>query len=203
MHVAPRLQPVRGMRSLLLAAGLVAASAWGIVRALPEREAQAHPHAVVRPQQIASIALDGGRDLPVTSLREVLASHAGDLLDRATLEHDRAALQDALARRGYLAAKVGPAEVRFDERGSAYVIFTIDAGPELRVRRVTVTGVAAKDAGVVTLAPGEVASPERFEEAREALADRLDARGKPAQVAVEVTTDEAAGAVDVVLSATR
>jgi len=187
------------MRSLLLAAGLAAAAAWGTVRHLPEAEAQAEPTAV-HPQQIASIALDA-RDLPVTSLREVLASHAGDMLDGATLDHDRAALEDALAQRGYLTAKVGAAQISFDERGSAYVTFAIDAGPEFHVRKVEVTGATAKDAGVVTLSTGEVASPTRFAQAREALSERLAARGKKASVTVQVTTDEAAAAVDVVLSA--
>jgi outer membrane protein assembly factor BamA len=190
------------MRSLLLAAGLAAAAAWGIVRHLPEGEAQAEPRAV-RAQQIQSVAIDGARDLPVTSLREVLASHAGDQLDTAKLEHDRAALQDALAQRGNLAAKVGAAQVTFDEQGAAYVMFAIDPGPEFHVRKVEVVGATAKDAGVVTLTAGEVASPARFAQAREALSERLAARGKKATVTVQVTTDEAAAAVDVVLSASR
>jgi outer membrane protein assembly factor BamA len=189
------------MRSLLLAAGLAAAAAWGLVRHLPEGEARAEPQ-IVRSQEIESVAIDA-RDLPVTSLREVLASHAGDQLDTAKLEHDRAALQDALAARGYFAAKVGAADVSFDEHGGAYVTFAIEQGPEFRVRTVEVTGASAKDAGVVTLTAGEVASPARFAQAREALAERLAARGKPATVSVQVTTDEAAAAVDVVLSATR
>jgi outer membrane protein assembly factor BamA len=189
------------MRSLLLAAGLAAAAAWGLVRHLPEGEARAEPQ-IVRSQELESVALDA-HDLPVTSLREVLASRAGDPLDRAKLEHDRAALQNALAARGYFAAKVGAADVSFDEHGGAYVTFAIDQGPEFHVRTVEVTGATAKDAGVVTLTAGEVASPARFAQAREALAERLAARGKPATVTVEVTTDEAAAAVDVVLSATR
>lgn len=189
------------MRKLLLAAGLVAAAAWGIVRALPEGEAHASPH-VVRSQEIESVALDA-RDLPVTTLREVLESRAGDQLDTGKLEHDRAALTDALAARGYLAAKVGAAQVSFDEHGGAYVTFAIEQGPEFHVRKVEVTGASAKDAGVVTLQTGEVASPTRFAQAREALAERLAARGKQATVTVQLTTDEAAAAVDVVLSATR
>lgn len=190
------------MRSLLLAAGLAAAAAWGIVRHIPEGEAQAEPH-VARVQQIASIALDGNRELPVTSLREVLASHPGDQVDADKLARDRAALQDALAQRGFLAAKVGDAQVSFDERGSAYITFAIEQGPEFHVRKVEVIGVGPKDAGVVTLTPGEVASPARFAQAREALSERLAARGKRGSVAVHLTTDEAAAAVDVVLSAER
>src|SRR5690349_782622 len=74
----PRVATLAGMRSLLLAAGLAAAAAWGLVRHLPEGEAQAEPQ-IVRSQQIESVAIDA-HDLPVTSLREVLASRAGDPL---------------------------------------------------------------------------------------------------------------------------
>ena len=81
--------------------------------------------------------------------------------------------------------------------------FSVETGPEFHLRSVQVTGAAPKDAGVVTLSAGEVASPARIAEARDALADRLTARGKPASVTVQTTTDASAAAVDVVLSAQR
>ena len=190
------------MRSLLLAAGLAVASVWGVVRQLPEGEAQAEPQPV-RPQQVQSVSLDGGPRLPVAALREVLSTRPGDLIDQARLERDRAAMQQALEARGFLAAKVSPAQVTFDEVGAAYVTFAVDPGPVFHVRSVAVTGASVKDAGIVTIAAGEIVSPARIAEARDALADRLTARGKRGTVTVQMTTDAAAAAVDVVLSAQR
>jgi len=189
------------MRSVLVASALVAAAAWGMLRQLPEGEAQASPHAS-RPREIESVAFDGDR-LPVAALRDVLATHAGDVVNTATLEHDRAALRAALASRGYLRANVSPAQVTFDDDGGAFVTFAIDQGSEFHVRSVNVAGAPAKDAGVVTITAGEVASPVHIEEERQALATRLAARGKQATVTVQMATDDAASAVDVTLVASR
>jgi outer membrane protein assembly factor BamA len=190
------------MRRLLLAVGLVAASAWGVVHELPEGEAQAETQPV-RPRQVQSVSLDGGFRLPDAALRDVLTTRAGDQLDEAKLAHDRVAMQDVLAARGYLAASVGAAQVTFDEAGAAFVTFPVAIGPVFHVRSVQVMGAAPKDAGVVTLSAGEVVSPARIAEARDALADRLTARGKHGSVTVQTTTDAAAAAVDVVLTAQR
>jgi outer membrane protein assembly factor BamA len=187
------------VRSVLIATALVAASAWALVRQLPEGEAQASPHAS-RPQEIESVSFDGDR-LPVAALRDALATRAGDLLDASALAHDRAALQATLAGRGYLRAKVSPAQVNFDDDGGAFVTFAIAQGTEFHVRSVNIAGVPAKEAGVVTIAEGEVASPAHIEEARQALAAWLAARGAPATVTVQIATDAAAGVVDVTLLA--
>jgi hemolysin activation/secretion protein len=197
----PGVATITGVRSLLVASALVAASVWGIVHHLPEGEAQAEPHAS-RPQEIESVSLDG-RYLPLAALRDALTTQAGDQLDQAKLDHDRVAMLAALQARGYLAAKVGAAQVGFDEDGGAFVTFAIDQGPVFHVRSVHVTGAAAKDSGIVTLAAGETASPVHFEQARQALATRLAARGKQATVTLETQTDDAAGAVDVTLVAAR
>lgn len=189
------------VRSVVLACVLAVASAWGIVRQLPESEAQASPHAS-RPQEIESVSLDGER-LPAAALRDVLTTHAGDVPDASKLEHDRMAMQVALAARGYRRATVSPAQVTFDADGGAFVTFTVAPGTEFHVRSVNIAGVPAKDAGVVTLAPGEVASPVHIEEARQALATRLAVRGTPATVTVHLAIDDAAGAVDVTLLAAR
>ena len=195
----PAVANYGGVRPFLVATALVAASAWGLLRQLPEGEAQASPHAS-RPREIESVSFDGDR-LPVAALRDVLATHAGDLVDAAKLEHDRSALEAALAGRGYLRAKVSPAQVTFDEDGGAFVTFAIDQGNEFHVRSVNVAGAPAKDAGVVTITAGEVASPRHIEEERQALATRLAARGKQATVTVQIATDDAASAVDVTLVA--
>ena len=183
----------RGMRSLLVAGALVAASVWGVLRELPEGEAHAGPR-VSRPREVESVSLDG-RDLPAAALRDVLATHAGEQLDGVKLAQDRVALQNALVARGYLAAQVGEPQVSFDDDGGAFVTFAIDQGVQVHVRNVAIAGAAAKDVGVVTLATGDVVSGTRLEEARQALETRLASRGKPSHVVVQMSTD--VGAADI------
>jgi outer membrane protein assembly factor BamA len=189
------------VRSLVLLTVFVVGSAVGLVHYLmPEAEAEATERAV-RPQEVQSVAIDGPRNLPLAAMRAELATHAGDLLDATKLDHDRSALERSLVARGYLDAKAQPAQVSFDSGGGAYVTFSIAHGPLFHVRAITVTGATPRDAGVVTLAVGETVVGDRIERAREALADRLAARGKPGTVAVALHVDEAAAAVDVELSA--
>lgn len=182
------------MRSYLLAAALAIASVWGVVRELPEGEAHAGPRAS-RPRDVESVSFDGPRDLPAAALRDVLTTRSGDVLESGKLAHDRDALQDALVARGFLAAHVGEPQVTFDDDGGAFVTFAIEPGAQFHVRGVAVEGAAPKDAGVVTLAAGEVASSARLEQERQALATRLAARGKPSNVVVQTAT--AANSVDV------
>ena len=199
-HTAgPGVAATRGVRSYLLAAALVAASVWGVVRELPEGSAHAGPR-VTRPREIESVALDG-RDLPAAALRDVMTTTAGQQLDSAKLEHDREAMQNALVARGYLAAQVAEPQVSFDDDGGAFVTFAVTQGTQFHVRAVDVEGAAAKDAGVVTLAAGEVVSAARVEQERQALAARLAARGKPSSVVVQMAT--AGDAVDVTFVAQR
>lgn len=185
------------MRSLVIVLGIVAISAWVLIGRLP---AEAEPSVSARAQEVQSVALEG-RGLPM-ALRTVLATHAGDQLDAGKLDHDRAALEAALVARGYLAARVEPAQVSFDAGGGAFVTFAIARGSEFHVRKVSVTGTTERDAGTVTLAGGEVAMADRIARVRDALAERLAARGgKPGAVAMRVVPDDAAAAVDVELVA--
>jgi outer membrane protein assembly factor BamA len=188
------------VRSYLLAAVLAAASVWGVVRELPEGEAHAGPR-VSRPREVESVAFDGPRDLPAAALRDVLTTRSGDVLDAGKLAHDREALQNALVARGFLAAQVGEPQVSFDDDGGAFVTFAIAQGTQFHVRAVGVEGATAKDAGVVTLATGEVASSARLEQERQALATRLASRGKASNVAVQLASD--GDAVDVTFVAQR
>jgi outer membrane protein assembly factor BamA len=151
-------------------------------------------------QEISSVSLDG-RGLPMASLRELLTTHAGETIDTAKLAHDRDALQAALEARGYLAAKVHPAKVTYDD--GAFVTFAIEQGPLFRVRDVTVSGATEKDAGVVTIGPGEIATADRIRIARESVAERLSVRGKRAEVRASVHLDTAAAVVDIDFAATR
>jgi outer membrane protein assembly factor BamA len=189
------------VRSLAIFMAVVIVAAWAMLRHLPNTSANAEA-AVDRPiarlQEVRSIALDGRRLLS-SRLRDVLETRPGQQLDSARLERDRDAMERELAGLGYLAARVEPGVVTFDAAGAAYVTFEIDQGKLFHLRNVLVTG-PGKGAAVVTLAPGDDAVRARIDHARQALADGLARRGKPASVELSVHTDLAAAAVDVVLA---
>jgi outer membrane protein assembly factor BamA len=195
------LHQLPGVRSLGIFMAVVIVAAWATLRHLPNISANAEA-AVDRPiarlQEVRSIALDGHR-LQSSRLRDVLETRPGQQLDSARLERDRDAMERELAGLGYLAARVEPGVVTFDAAGAAYVTFEIDQGKLFHLRNVSVTG-PGKDAAVVTLAPGDDAVRARIDHARQALADGLARRGKPATVELSVHTDLAAAAVDVILA---
>jgi outer membrane protein assembly factor BamA len=180
--------PVRALLLLALVAGCTSSPA--------EADGQG-PR--VATQQIQSVALDGGRGLPLAALRAVLATHRGDQLDANRLVKDRSALEAELAQRGYLEARVEPATVTFSSSGGAYITFEIAAGRVYRLGAVTVKGASPKDA-VVTLTTGDDALAERIERARQTLADNLERHGKPANVTVALRPDRASATVDVELT---
>ena len=184
------------MRFVLL--GLLLAAVAGAGCSTSQAEAEATV-AVAVTQQIESVALDGGRGLPLAALRAVLATHRGEQLDANRLVTDRSALEAALAQRGYLEARVEPATVTFSSSGGAYITFSIAAGRVYRFGAVTVKGASPKDA-VVTLTTGDDALAERIERARQTLADNLERHGKPANVSVALRPDRSAGTVDVELT---
>jgi outer membrane protein assembly factor BamA len=188
------------VRSILALTVLAALGVYGIFRALPESTADAESSHTPRPQEIESIALDG-RGLETPALRAALATKVGDQLDRARLERDRGALEDVLVSRGYLDAKVQSAQITFDADGGALVTFAIAQGRLFHVRSAQVTGASPRDAGVVTIAAGEPVDADRLSRARDALAERLVARGKRRTVSIQLATDESNAAVDVQLVA--
>ena len=189
------------MRSILLLSVVAAALGWLVFTQLPEGEADAETTRASRPQEIQSVAIDG-YGLPMAELRATLDSHAGDLLDSTKLDRDRTALETALVGRGYLSAKVSAPHVMFDANGGAFITFAVTRGPLFHIRSIAVTGASQRDAGVVTIAKGEIVRSDRLERARDAMAERLGVRsGKHSAVAVTLAPDEAAAAVDVTLSA--
>ena len=188
------------MRSLLVLVAAVVAGAWIAIHHLPAKEAQADeaPAPRIGAQTVQGIAIDGGRKLPYAAMRAVLSTRAGEPLDAQRLEHDRGAIEDELAARGYLAAKVAPASVTFAPRGGAYVVFDVEAGRMFHLRSVVVTGPGRRDADVVTLAAGDEAIRDRLARARQSLADTFARRGGK-QVELVLRSDAAAAAVDVEL----
>jgi outer membrane protein assembly factor BamA len=187
------------VRSFLVMVAVVGVASWAVVRhSGQEAEATERPG---RPQEVQSVAIDGLGDLPMANLRAALATHIGEQLDRGKLDQDRATLQSVLVSRGYLEARVDSAEVVFDANQAAFVVFRVELGGQFHVRSVSVTGAGEHDAGVVTLARGEVMRPELIERARASLAERLAMRGKRATVVATIHPDEHTHAVDVELSA--
>jgi outer membrane protein assembly factor BamA len=188
------------VRSFVLLTALAIAAGWIGIRHLPTR-AEAD---VVRPapsREVQSIAFNG-RSLPVATLREALGTKIGDVVDDDKLARDRDALLAALAARGYLAAQVGPARVVQTDAG-AFITFAVEQGAQFRLRSVRVAGATELEAGVVTLAAGDIVDGHRIDRAREALADRLAARGKRRDVMVHLSTDAASALVDIELVASR
>lgn len=188
------------MRSFVLLTALVLATGWVAIRHLPAT-AQADVVHAAPSREVQSVAFDG-RSLPLAMLRAAVSTRPGDLLDTEKLAADRDALVAALAARGYLAARVDPAHVVQTAAGT-FVTFSVEPGPQFRVRSVTVVGASQRDAGVVTVAAGEIVEAHRIERARAALADRLAARGKPSRVEARVTRDPADAVVDIELVASR
>src|SRR5689334_9608277 len=186
------------MRTLALLAVLVAAGAWLAIRQLPT-EAQADTPPAIDPQQVQSIAVDGGRNLPRSALRAAVSTKIGDQVDTQRLERDRAAIVAELEARGYLAAKVAPASVTHARRGGAYIVFDVEPGPVFHLRSVAVTGPGQRDAAVIHLAAGDEASQDRIALARQTLAESFARRGGK-QVELLVTTDVPAAALDVELA---
>lgn len=188
------------MRVAAILTALAIAAAWAVIRhPHPAANAEAAVNRpVARQQQVRSVALDGHK-LALSRLREVTETRPGEQLDAGRLARDRQAMEQALADLGYLAARVEPATVTFDDAGAAYVTFEVDQGKLFRLRSVAVTG-PGKGAAIVTLAAGDAAIADRIEHARQALADALARRGKPASVELSVHTNLAAAVVDVVLA---
>lgn len=186
------------MRSLLFVA-VAALAGCEAQAALPARVEVAAESIATATKTIESVAIDGD-NLPLASLRDILVTRPGDPFDSRRVAEDRTALERALAARGYLAARVAPAEVSYGP-GSAFVTFPIEQGAVFKVRSVRVTGANDRDAGVVTLVVGDEAVASRIEHARQLLADHLARRGKPRSVTVSMSTDVAAAAVDVELIA--
>lgn len=184
------------MRSLLLAVAVAASGAWAVIHHLPEEAEAAGPARAA--DEVQSVALDG-HSLPQAALRALLETKPGARLDAAALERDRAAIEDALAARGYLSATVAAPAVTHGARGGAYVVFDVEKGPLFRVRSVVVSGPGERDRDVVTLGRGEPADRERIGRARDVLATTLARHRSRPQVELVVKDDRDAAAVDVEL----
>jgi outer membrane protein assembly factor BamA len=184
------------VRSVLLLTALAIAAGYVVVRHLPD-EPEASAAITDHPQQIASVSIDGldaGRTIPVSALRSVLATKAGDALDAQKIDHDRAAMTSVLEARGYLAAKIDAPSVTFAD-GHAYVVYSVSTGQVFHFRNVTSSGIGARDRGLITIGAWDTASPERIERVRQALAET--AANVKKSVVASTHIDASAAAIDV------
>ena len=187
------------MRSIVVLTLVVALCAVGIVHSLPSGEAHAEA-LVVKTREVQSISIDGGRGLPMSALRDAMATKIGAVVDTATLERDRHALEHELATRGYLAAKVAPPVVTFGPEGGVFVVFDVERGPLFKIRNVRLEGPDWSDAGVMPLASGDVARADRLARVRQAAQETLARHGKSLVVEVALETDHHDAMVDVILT---
>lgn len=190
---------VAAVRSIVVLTLVAIACAFAVVRSLPDGDAYAAP-LVVKTKDVQSISIDGGRGLPVSTLREAMQTKIGEEVETATLERDRRALERALAERGYLAAKVASPIVTFGPQGGVYVVFDVDRGPLFHIRNVRLEGPSWSDAGVVPVASGDEARGDRLARVRQAAQATLARHGKTLTVELALETDTADAMVDVIFT---
>ncbi len=107
----------------------------------------------------------------------------------------------ALAREGYLEARVVVQALPVE--GGADARFEVEAGPQVRVRRVSLEGIGASEAPLLqhrlAVRPGDVFDRAEIEKARDALRRDLAAHGRwSASVQAEEAYDPRTASVDLV-----
>ncbi|MCI0569348.1 MAG: BamA/TamA family outer membrane protein [Myxococcaceae bacterium] len=138
--------------------------------------------------RVASVVFDGApADFPTEGLVPLTVDAA---FSPAALERGRAAVDQALTRRGHLFAEV-QSDVKLSEDGAkAHVRFVLQAGPRVRVGKVLFTGLERSDEGLLranlTLREGEVLDPEQLFESQR----NLVLLGLFRQVAVRLASPE-------------
>lgn len=121
------------------------------------------------PQTIVSaVAYEGVSQVPLQDLTRVVALRAGDPLSFFAVEEARQSLVSAYQSRGFLYAQVEDAEHIDETTALAQVRFIVSEGERVRVSRVDVRGLVRTDRAlvehVVTLRPGDVATPQAMQE---------------------------------------
>ncbi len=122
---------------------------------------------------IGSITIEGAPDSAFAELEATIAARAGDAYVRAIALADRDAILQQLFGLGYEAAGVR-VDATFDpDTRRADLIYVVDAGPQILVGHVLITGQfnvsTATIRREVTLVPGQPLSPDRFAESQRRL----------------------------------
>jgi outer membrane protein insertion porin family len=154
---------------------------------------------------LAGVAVDGHAVVTAEEARRVTRLRDGEPLWSDRLERAARDLALALGRQGRLEARV-TAAARREEGGGATAIFTVAAGPEVRVASTAVeTGERSLDtmlADDVEPDAGETFDRERARAAAEKMRAALAARGRwRAAVEVEEAYDPASGTIRLVFRA--
>ncbi len=91
---------------------------------------------------IRRIAFKGNSELNEDKLKEAITIKANTVLDRAVLASNVDKIKAAYAEKGYYSAAVKPVIETDKETGDleAAVVFDINEGPEVRIKRITIIG---------------------------------------------------------------
>jgi len=123
----------------------------------------------------AAVRVQGDAILKPGALRRITRLRAGEPLWPERLERAARAAARALVDAGYLEAQVHATALR--TAAGADAVFSVHAGPRVRVGRVDVEGVEAAQAGLLRgrarPAPGEVFSRPRARKAAESMRKQL------------------------------
>ena len=113
---------------------------------------------------VESISFEGNAEIPLRDLARQAKLAPGDPLSLSRAEETRLALLDLYASRGFLYARIVGTEDYSPDRKSAGLRFRVEEGPQVRVRKVFVSGNRqTREAFVrstIDLEPGDVYTPE-------------------------------------------
>jgi hypothetical protein len=148
---------------------------------------------------VANIRMEG-EGLPHAVLEGGLLTQVGAALREGDVTRDRRVIEERLAKRGFLSARVRGVHVEWRSTG-AHVTFVVDTGGLYRVGRVVVAGRLLRRfpqlVEVPTILAGQAWDPDRVAANLAMLHDWLARRGAHADVAMTTTIDRARLAVDV------
>ena len=122
---------------------------------------------------IGSISIEDAPDSAFAELEATIAARAGDAYVRAIALADRDAILQQLLSLGYETAGVRVDATFEPETRRAALIYVVDAGPQILVGHVLITGQfhvsTATIRREVTLVPGQPLSPDRLAESQRRL----------------------------------
>jgi outer membrane protein assembly complex protein YaeT len=123
--------------------------------------------------RVSRMFLENTAPLPEAEVRHALKQKPGDPVDITRVEADRQAIEDHYANLGYAAVDVR------DSLGAdstlVAVVYKIDSGPVVRMRRVSVEGLRTTRGRIVTreltVHPGDVLSRKKLAESQQRIYD--------------------------------
>lgn len=89
---------------------------------------------------ISGVKLAGDLILPEEELRKLISIHAGDVFSRRAATQGAAAISERLGKQGYAFANVNPSPRLDKDKREVELVFMVDPGRRIYVRRVNVAG---------------------------------------------------------------